>query len=133
MEWVSQLRKHSASPHSVSSQFLSVCSTGQINQSITDEPTVHLSLTTSLSLSPSSLLTATLTCLVDSSPPARIVWRKDGEEVSSVQAASRSVLEQLVISPVQAGSFGNYSCTASSSSNTTTSDSLEFSGEWTDW
>ena len=114
-----------------------------------DQPSVHLSLATSLT---DSVLTATLTCLVDSSPPASIVWTKDGEEVKTVEPAdSRSVLEQLVIRPVQAGRFGNYSCTAfttttsaitsnssspsttSTSINKTASDSVEFSGEWSGW
>ena len=101
----------------------------------TDGPSVHLSLVTALT---DSVLTATLSCLVDSSPPATILWTKDGQEVKTVEpAATRSVLEQLVIRPVQAGSFGNYSCTTttfttsntSNTSNKTASDSVEFSGE----
>ena len=97
-----------------------------------DQPTVHLSLTTSLT---ESLLTATLSCLVDSSPPASIVWAKDGEELSRVEPTSRSVMEQFLISPVMAGSFGNYSCTATifTTNNETASDSVEFSGEWPGW
>ena len=123
MEWVSQLRKHSASPHSVSSQFLSVCSAGQINQSITDEPTVHLSLTTSLSLSPSSLLTATLTCLVDSSPPATLTWARDGLEVRRVETNTSSVLELLEVRPEEAW-LGNYSCTATTETDSQTASVL---------
>ena len=116
----------------MTSHFLLVCFPSQSIIVISDQPSVHLSLATSIT---DSVLTATLTCLVDSSPPASVTWTKDGEEVKTVEpGASRSVLEQLVITPVGAGSFGNYSCTAfttttTTANNNTATDSVEFSGE----
>jgi len=52
---------------------------------------------------------ATLSCLVDSRPPASIAWTLAA--ATSIQVLSRA--ETLVISPVTERDFTSYRCTAS--------------------
>ena len=85
-----------------------------------DSPTVHLSLLTHLT---EAGLVSSLTCLVDSSPPATLTWARDGLEVRRVETNTSSVLELLEVRPGEAW-LGNYSCTATTETDSQTASVL---------
>lgn len=70
---------------------------------------------------------SSLTCLVDSSPPASLSWTRDGVEVRRLESRLRSVLDTLEVRSREEGWLGNYSCSATSN-NISQSQTLQLTG-----